>query len=71
MNKKKLPWRCSDHPNAKILHSWDRNHLLQGGYAVGKGCRSNQRWECSECGRELASDLEPNDSHILKNEGED
>ena len=53
-----LPWVCPEHPNAQIRHSWDQTHYVMNGYPVGTGIRSNQRYECAECGRELQPDKE-------------
>lgn len=52
--KIKLPWVCPDHPNAKVLVSWDEKHSVMNGYPSGLGVRFNYKWECYECGRELA-----------------
>ena len=40
----RLPWVCWQHPLAPIR------------YPSGTGWRSNERWECSICGRELAAE---------------
>ena len=52
----KLPWKCPQHPNAQILHSWDVTHTAgwSDGYPRG-GNISNHKYECSECGLELAA----------------
>ncbi len=48
-----LPWQCPEHPDAKILHSWDTQHIVWGdGYPRG-GYSSNHKFECNECGTEL------------------
>lgn len=49
-----LPWTCPQHPEAQIRHSWDQTHYVMNGYPAGQGVRSNHRYECSECGTELA-----------------
>ena len=50
-----LPWRCPDHPDAQILHSWDNNYTVWGdGYPRG-GHTSNHKYECNECHIELAA----------------
>lgn len=51
-----LPWRCPDHPDAMIRHSWDQTHYVLNGYPAGEGMRSNHRYECAECGRQLADE---------------
>ena len=57
--EKKLPWRCPDHPQAQIKKSWDRTFFVYGdGYPRGSGLDSNFKYECSECGRELAATFE-------------
>ena len=37
----KLPWRCSEHPNAQIRHSWDEKHYVLNSYPAGAGIKSN------------------------------
>ena len=52
----KLPWRCSEHPNAQIRHSWDEKHYVLNSYPAGAGIKSNHKFECALCGRELAAE---------------
>ena len=57
MNQKKgLPWKCPDHPNGQIRESWDEKHYILNGHRAGRGVKSNYRWECADCGRELKAD---------------
>ena len=44
---------CPDHPDALIRRTWDQNHYVLNGEASGTGWRTNIRYECAECGREL------------------
>ena len=53
--KTELPWRCPEHPDAQIRQSWDSTRYVMNGYPVGTGVKSNYRYECEECGKELAS----------------
>jgi hypothetical protein len=53
-NPNGLPWICEDHPDAKIRRSWDQNHYVLNGYPAGLGWKTNVRYECAECGKELA-----------------
>lgn len=49
-----LPWRCPQHPDAQIRHSWTRHQYVYGdGYPRG-GHDSDHKYECAECGLELA-----------------
>jgi len=58
-SEKILPWRCFNHPDSKILHSWDQKHFVYGdGVPRGTGIKSNHKFECAICGCELASDRE-------------
>ena len=58
-NESRLPWRCPDHPDAKIRHEWDETTYLRcGGYPMGKPIKGNHRYFCNECGRELAASPE-------------
>ena len=50
-----LSWTCPDHPNAKVLHTWDQVHSALNGYPAGIGFPKNHRFECNECGQELAA----------------
>ena len=50
----KKPYICPDHPNAQIRHSWDETHYVLNGYPAGLGTKNHHRYECVECGRELA-----------------
>jgi hypothetical protein len=50
-----LPWRCPDHPDAMIRHSWDQTQYMVNGHPASVPLKSNQRYECAECGRQLAS----------------
>jgi len=51
-----LPWLCPEHPKAQIRRSWDQTHYVMNGYPAGIGTRSNFRYECAECGLQLAPD---------------
>ena len=50
-----LPWVCPDHPQAMIRHSWNRSHYVMNGYPAGTSIDSNHRYECADCGRQLAA----------------
>jgi len=52
----KLSWQCEQHPDAKIRKSWDQTHYVMNGYPAGEGVKSNYKYECAECSRELAPD---------------
>jgi hypothetical protein len=56
MTNKNLPWQCPDHPNARIKHSWDEKHYVFNGYPAGEGIKSKHKYECNECGMELAEE---------------
>ncbi|KKL70421.1 hypothetical protein LCGC14_2105110 [marine sediment metagenome] len=59
MATKEFLWRCPDHPDAMILHSWDETqYVFNDGYPRGSGVKKNHRWECNECGLELKADME-------------
>lgn len=51
-----LPWTCPDHPQAEIRHLWDQTHYVLNGYPAGQGIKSNHRYECAVCNRELAAE---------------
>jgi len=51
-----LPWQCPEHPSAQIRKSWDDSRYVMNGYPVGIGTKSNIKYECAECGRELATE---------------
>ncbi len=49
------PWQCPEHPDAKILHSWDNvRYVYADGYPRGQGSE-NHKYECNDCGLELAA----------------
>lgn len=50
-----LPWTCPQHPNAQIRHTWDETRCVLNGIAAGEGIKSKHRYECAECGQELAA----------------
>lgn len=52
---KSLPWICPQHPKAQIRHLWDRSQYVMNGYTAGRGIDTNHRYECADCGLELAS----------------
>jgi len=56
--KATLPWVCPDHPDAQVRCSWDETHYVMNGYPAGTGIKSNFKYECAVCGRELAPDKE-------------
>lgn len=61
-----LPWVCPEHPEAQIRHSWDRTRteVNWGPYRprhTVSETESNHRYECAECGRELAPPTGDND----------
>jgi len=51
-----LPWFCLQHPNAEILHTWDRSVTIgwNDGYPRGQHDH-NHKYECKKCGLELAA----------------
>ncbi len=49
-----LPWICPQHPKAQVRHLWDQNHYVLNGYPAGTGWKSGHRYECAECGLQLA-----------------
>lgn len=53
-----LPLNCEQHPAAPIRRSWTRRQYVMNGYPSGQPLDSDFRFECSECGRELASSAE-------------
>lgn len=56
--KKDLPWVCPDHPKAQIRHTWDRTQYYLNQYPAGTPMDSAHRYECAECGRQLATPSE-------------
>ena len=56
----KLLWTCPDHPIAEIRHTWDRtpNFFKPNPWTGTEHLDRNHRYECSECGRELAAPKE-------------
>ena len=56
MREVTLPWACPDHPQAQIRRSWDQTQYVMNGYPAGVPLKSNYKYECAECGRELAPD---------------
>lgn len=54
--KDKLPWLCPDHPKSQIRHSWNQTHYVLNGYPAGTGIEGKHKYECAECGRELAAE---------------
>jgi hypothetical protein len=55
-NPDALPRMCPEHPHAKVLVSWDEKQYVMNGYPSGHKLRLNRKWECRECGIELAPD---------------
>lgn len=53
-----LPSVCKDHPNAEILHEWDQTHYVLNGFIAGVGTKSDHRYFCQKCRRELCSPKE-------------
>jgi hypothetical protein len=50
-----LPVYCPDHPEADILHEWDRTvYHIRGGES-GNPLDSNHHYYCSICRKELAN----------------
>lgn len=49
------PLCCPVHPDGLIRHSYDLTQTVLNGTPSGEGVRSNHRYECADCGRELAS----------------
>lgn len=54
-----LPYICQAHPAAQIRHSFDSMQYAMNGYPAGESLKSNHRYECAECGRELAATPKP------------
>jgi len=48
------PYQCPEHPDAKIVESWDEHTHLWSGRPRGNGWRDNYKYECFECSRELS-----------------
>lgn len=51
-----LPWTCPKHPQAQVRHSWAETRYAMNGYPVGRPIRTQHRYECAECGLELADE---------------
>ena len=51
-----LPWTCPKHPQAQIRHSWNETQYVMNGYPAGQPIRGGHRYECAECGIELADE---------------
>jgi hypothetical protein len=66
-----LPWTCLEHPQAQIRHLWDQSHYVLNGYPAGTGVQSNHRYECVECGRELAATLPVPEAQTVRAEVSD
>lgn len=49
-----LPYLCPQHPRAQIRHLWDQTHYIMNGLPAGAGFRKNHRYECAECGLQVA-----------------
>lgn len=64
------PWLCPDHPDAQIRRSWDQTQYVMNGYPAGVPLRRNFRYECAECGRELASEAVSNLHQTAKGQNE-
>lgn len=58
MMDKKYPSVCSDHPKAKIRHSWDTTFVGGGPGRVGRPVHGDDVYECAECGKRLCSPKE-------------
>ena len=53
-NAPDFPYICPEHPNAQIVHEWDKTHFVMNGYPAGTGLNSNHHYYCKDCHRELA-----------------
>jgi hypothetical protein len=54
---RELPWRCPEHPDAQILHSWDHKHAVLNGEPAGLGWYAGgDKFQCAVCRRELKPD---------------
>ena len=49
-----LPWVCPAHPDAQIRRSWDQTQYVMNGYPAGEPIKRNFKYECAECGLDLA-----------------
>lgn len=49
-----LPFICEDHPDAKVLHSWDEVHTVLNGMPSGVGVEKNHEYCCSVCLKRLS-----------------
>jgi len=49
---------CKEHPNAPVKHFWDEGHFILNGYPTGEGIKSNHKFECSECRKELKYEIQ-------------
>jgi hypothetical protein len=50
------PWICPTHPEAQVLHTWDRKRAILNGLPQGIGVATNNKYECAICGTELSSE---------------
>jgi len=58
-----LPYICPEHPHAQIEESYDVKKYVYNGYPRGTGIKSNYKWACAECGRELSAPRKEEQSH--------
>jgi len=49
----KYPYRCKEHPDAKVRHTWDEDYFRSGN-KIGTPVIRNEKFECSVCGKRLA-----------------
>jgi len=51
-----LPWTCPKHPMAQVRHTWDEKQYVMNGYPAGQPLKLNHKYECADCGLELAAE---------------
>jgi len=55
MTEKFLPSLCSEHPEAQILHEWNRTIFTVRGGEQGSPLDGGHQYFCSVCHKELCS----------------
>lgn len=61
-----LPSICKDHPNAEIRHEWDESYYILNGFRAGPADKTDHKYFCNECGRELCSPQEYQERMMAK-----
>jgi hypothetical protein len=55
MNKR-LPYVCTEHPDGEIRYSYTTEQYILNGYPAGDELKTDEKWECVICGRELSEE---------------